>query len=153
MGSSCAICGRDHPQCVFWKGSNSKLRMLPNLRETLPFTSLGSEWKEVEAICLATWWRYKLNSFAHFSFSLESLSSAWKALQEKNQKFHRWDNWSTTYQQQSWEKNLENSTITFCPFPDIFAVFSPIHLLPISELLSIQPLSEAKAYVSTTTFQ
>jgi len=51
---------------------------------------------------------------------LESLTSS------KNQKFHRWENSITTYQQQSLEKNLEKSAITFCLFPDAFAVFSPI---------------------------
>lgn len=68
MSSNCAICGRSFLQCLIWKGSNSKPVVLLNLSQVRPFTSLGNEQKEAEAIHLAVWDTYKPNSFPHLAF-------------------------------------------------------------------------------------
>lgn len=54
------------------------------------------------------------------------LEKLYKGEKKSIRTFHRWENWSTIYQQQSQEKNLGKSVVTFCTFPDIFIVFSPI---------------------------
>lgn len=120
------MCGRVHLRFGLWKRSNSSLRMLPNLRETHHLAgkwverSVGHLLENLVKIQTKLLFRFYLFDGTRISLVLE------KPDKKKNQKFHRCENWSTTHQQQSLEKNLEKSAITFCLFLDTFAVFSLI---------------------------
>lgn len=117
-------CGSPPPrsQCAY-----SSLRVLPNPRETHHLTgkwvtrSVGHLLDNLVKIQTKLLFRFHLFDETRVSFVLEKPDK-----KKKNQRFHRWENWSTTYQQQSLEKSLEKSAITFCLFLDIFAVFSLI---------------------------
>lgn len=147
--------GESH--CVLWKGIKLQLRMLPNKHQgdiSLRFTV---KWVERSGDHLLDN-LVKMQTKLLFTFQLfaQEPHKCLKSLARKKLEISQVEELKHNISTAEPKKELGKISHNLLPIPwHTCCIFTylQVHLLSISESLSIQPLSEAKAYLSTTTFQ